>query len=411
MPYADKERQREAARERKRRQRERQRDELKLVGRADCGMERDDLWCVSDGVYVRRATGELVPPLADPDCDWKTVKRKAVAVRDLYKVLGRQDKMDKLGVCASRLDFFENEDGSKKALQWMNACQDRLCPVCSHRRAHRAAARLARILDAVKEEHQGIQSLFLTLTVRNCDGKDLRATLDLLTKAWSKLTRRKAFIKAVRGWFRAIEITYNPETKTFHPHIHVILIVKVAYFPKENGLYIRKCFNPKTDKPDDKGPFWVTLWRESLQVDYDPSIDISKTYVKKGWKGDTNAANDQAVFEAAKYATKDSDFLNPAMPKDEAAWVLGVYTDALVRKRMTAMGGWVLDASDRLDADPEDVTDLVHGDEDGAAILDSETAEYIAVYGWRFRYANYFLRDKYANPDYGGRQREQEDTT
>lgn len=424
MPYTDKDRQREAARERKKRQRERQRaaatEAVRESWRQETGAtshEPDDLEMITSELYVVKATGEVKRPLDDPKSDFRADKRKCLQVKNLYRAGGDQDRADKLASCVTWLEYWENGDGSEKTLHAMNACQSRLCPVCAKRKARRMASRLVRVLDGVEADHKGeYRALFLTLTVKNCKAQDLRATLDLLTRAWAKLRRRRCFARAVLGWFRAIEITYNPETGEYHPHIHAILLVDWDYFADKNakevtnGLYIRhgkeaveldEAGKDKNGIDGYKNPTWVQMWQESLQVDYEPSVRISITKKKK--MGDTtDSASLEAAKEAAKYATKDTDYLNPTMPEAVAVSVLLTYTAALDRKRMTAMGGWVQDAADKLDIDPEDVTDLVHDDEDGAAALTSETAEYVAEYGFRFRYADYFLTARYANPDYQG---------
>ena len=64
------------------------------------------------------------------------------------------------------------------------------------------------VMDHV-EENYNYRYIFLTLTVRNCYGEDLRDTLDLMTKSFNKLSERKAFKQAVKGYFRSLEITYN----------------------------------------------------------------------------------------------------------------------------------------------------------------------------------------------------------
>lgn len=418
MPYIDKDRQREAAKERKKRQRERQRaaagEAAREAMRRDCGgtsHEPDDLEMITSELYADRATGEAVKPLRDAKYDWREHKKKGLKVKNLYRAGGDLARADKLAGCITYLEFLANADGSERTLHGMNACQSRLCPVCANRKARRTAGRLVRVLDAVKADHKGeYHPLFLTLTVRNCAARELRATLDLLTKAWAKLRRRRSFARAVRGWFRAIEITYNSVTGEYHPHIHAILYVAKDYYADRNtkavvnGLYIRQ--GKDTDVIDGyKNPTWVQMWQESLQVDYEPSVRISAVRGRKGHKhATTDEATLEAAKEAAKYATKDVDYLNPAMPEAEAVAVLLTYTAALERKRMTAMGGWIQDAADKLDVDPEDVTDLVHDDEDGAAALTAETAEYIEIYGFRFRYEDYFLKSRYSNPDYGGQE-------
>lgn len=260
-------------------------------------------------------------------------------------------------------------------------------------------ARLVKILKAVKAEHPTATLLFLTLTVRNCKGEDLRDTLTLLTAAWTKLAKRRPVMRAVKGWFRAIEITRNPVTGEYHPHIHAILVVEPDYFKRGKGLYILHSRDEKTPA-DYKGPFWVSMWAECLKADYLPSVRISKAKGKSGEQRDTDAASLSAALEAAKYATKDTEYINGKIPEAERAEVLRTYTDALRGKRLVALGGWLKDAAG--DVDLEEDGDLVHTDEDGDADLTAETAEMLEVYGWHFGVGDHVLKARLVNPDYQG---------
>lgn len=350
-------------------------------------------------LYCDIDTGEAVPGLNDPKYPWRQKKQKTIAVADLYRV-GHDDKYaDRAMSCSTWLQYLANLGGDKRTLQAFNACHLRLCPLCANRRARQMTARLVRILKAVKAEHQTATLLFLTLTVRNCKGKDLRDTLTLLTAAWARLAKRRPFMRAVKGWFRAIEITRNPVTGEYHPHIHAILVVEPDYFKRGKGLYILHSRDEKTPA-DYKGPFWVSMWAECLKADYLPSVRISKAKGKSGEQRDTDAASLSAALEAAKYATKDTEYINGKVPEAERAEVLRTYTDALRGKRLVALGGWLKDAAG--DVDLEEDGDLVHTDEDGDADLTAETAEMLEVYGWHFGVGDHILKARLVNPDYQG---------
>lgn len=338
--------------------------------------------------YIDKPTGELFMHLDDPGFPWADKKRLAVMTAKLLKGGKHGSVGDKLRDCATWLLYLENLDGSKKTLKSANCCKSRFCPVCMARKARITAARLTKVLAKVQADHKGTQMIFLTLTLRNCKGDELRDTLTRITAAWSKLTRRRPFDRAIRGWFRAIEITYNEREDTYHPHIHAILVVEDAYFWPSSGLFLT---------PDK----WWTMWRESLQIDYDPNIDICATYEKTDTNGEKVRKALAAAKEAAKYATKPADYLNPALPKVKAREVLETLIDGLHRKRTTAMGGWVADAADALALDVEEVEDLIH-DEDGNAALTDETAEILAVYGFHFGVLDYVRVARMANPNYQG---------
>ena len=333
-------------------------------------------------------TGEAVElePLRDDKFPWQQRKLKGLDLATLYRTAKLPDKAEKVLSCSTWLQYLATPD-DRRQLHHFNACKNRLCPICNKRKAKRMAAQLLKVLDKVQADHKGTQLIFLTLTLRNCEGDKLRATLDELTPAWFRLIRRRPFARAVRGWFRAIEITYNEDADTYHPHIHAILVVENAYFYKNSPLYLTQ-------------PTWEKMWRESLRVNYNPRVDVRSTY---GKGGKTRKAKKERgeVLEAAKYATKDSDFLNPRMATEKAAEIVATYDAALHRKRLTAMGGWVKEAAAALAVDVEDDSDLVH-DTDGEGELTAATAELLEDYGWHFGVSQHVLMFRQNNPDYQG---------
>jgi len=367
--------------------------------RAAQGVEHP-LTPVAAGLYMDPHTGEAVPALHDEQYDWRRKKQKTIAVADLYRAGHDDQYADRAMSCATWLQYLANLDGDKRTLRAFNACHLRLCPLCSNRRARLMTARLIRILTAVKAEHPTATLLFLTLTVKNCKADELRDTLTLLTAAWTKLAKRRPFMRAVKGWFRAIEITRNQSDGTYHPHIHAILVVEPDYFKRSGGLYIFQGVGAQVPPDGYKIPSWVDMWRQCLQADYQPIVGISRAKGKAGEQRDTNAASLNAAMEAAKYATKDAEYINGKIPEAERADVLRTYTDALRGKRLVALGGWMADAAAGVDL--EDDGDLVHADDDSGGDLTAATAEMLEVYGWHFGVSNHVLKDKTPNPDYQG---------
>jgi len=243
-------------------------------------------------------------------------------------------------------------------------------------------------MDATQAEHK-CQYIFLTLTVQNVPGDKLGEALDVLAAGWSRFMKQRPVQAAVKGWFRAIEITRNNEDGsewygTFHPHIHAIWAVEDGYFKKKSGLYLTK---------DDI----ISRWRLACRLGYDPSVDISQTYEKKRKrkKSGDNQASSGAVLEAAKYATKDSDYISDSLGDEEAAQVVADYTKALHRRRLTAFGGWLKETAQRLRAGDLDNVDLTAGDDER---IREDLAEMIEEYGWHFGAGDYVLARRFVNP-------------
>lgn len=103
-------------------------------------------------------------------------------------------------------------------------CHDRFCPICARKRSAEKASLLSLQVKEALEQHGGASVRFLTLTLVNPPLGELKEALDLLQASWRKLRRTKYFRERVLGGFLSLEITYNSKTRTWHPHLHVLLI-------------------------------------------------------------------------------------------------------------------------------------------------------------------------------------------
>lgn len=330
---------------------------------------------------------EKLERLTDESMDWRVKRMKANRLGQLYRLAGYERYAERVGLCAMWFKFGRFQ-GERKLLG-AKFCKLRLCPICIARGALVRGKMLSKVMDGVQAEHK-CQYIFLTLTMQNVPGDKLGDAVGQLTKAWDRLSKHAAVKRAVQGWFRAIEITRHTKNDlwygTYHPHIHAILAVEDGYFKPSNGLYITH---------DE----WVRRWKMALRVDYDPTVNIKATYgrKKKGKvrKAGEDEASSGAVLEAAKYATKDKDYIDPALSDSEAAQIVTDYTQALHHRRLTAFGGWLKEMAQRLQADDLDHVDLVQG-EDGT--IREDLAEIIEEYGWHFGAGDYVLARRYVNP-------------
>ena len=179
-------------------------------------------------------------------------------------------------------------------------------------------AKVYQALPALVKDYPDIRFLFMTLTIRNCEVKDLRATLTLMGQAWQRLTQLRSW--PARGWVRAVEITRSERYRTAHPHYHCLLMVPPRYFESD---YL---------KQDE----WAELWRQCLRIDYRPVVDIRA--VKLALVPNTQQVNPEphhiwgAVAEILKYAVKPSDMVR------DHDWFLGL-VDQVHKMRGVAIGG------------------------------------------------------------------------
>ncbi len=198
--------------------------------------------------------------------DWKGKKMRNTNLVGSLERLHLTSKVERAKDCGNYLEFKKFDDDTKK-LHRAYFCKVRLCPMCAWRRSLKVFGQVSKIMDEMTKEKE-YRFLFLTLTCKNVPADELTEQINLMFKAFQRLSQRKAFRKAVKGFFRALEITYNNDTDEYHPHFHIILAVKPYYFERKE-YYI-------------KHAEWRELWRKSLRVDYDPQVNI------KAIKNDTS---------------------------------------------------------------------------------------------------------------------------
>jgi plasmid rolling circle replication initiator protein Rep len=240
-----------------------------------------------------------------------------------------------LSRCADRLGVRLHYDTGGQLVQKVQSshfCHQRLCPVCSWRKATAWRRRLIPGLEAFHLEHPKHRPLFLTLTVRNCPVDELRQTIREMHRAWNRLVQRSEF--PTPFWLRRTEVTLKHAISTSqkcdavgaavgagrrplteegadpallhlqgaeqgwgpamaHPHIHALLLVPARYFGPD---YIRQSR-------------WRELWMDTARLDYPPVVDVRRGRAKDQALGD-HRASVAAAIEAAKYISKATDLMN-----------------------------------------------------------------------------------------------------
>lgn len=326
------------------------------------------------------ADGEVFT-LEDRRFNWRERKEKTMQLHDLYSKAGFPDYALRTKNCATFLQFNVYQGGERK-LKTANFCKLRLCPMCISRRARQSVWKLSQVLNLVEADH-GAKFLFLTLTMKNVPGDQLGDALGQLTKAWDRFRDQQQIKRSVKGWFRAVEITRSG--KNYHPHLHVILAVEADYFSRESrksGKYLNQ-----TDL--------IGRWQKALRVDYKPSVRIQTTKARAGTGEAVCSAGGRAAVEAAKYAVKDEDYIDPKLPEAEAVRILTDYTHALHGRRLTAFGGWLKEAARALDADDLEDGDLIHTEEE---TLRDDLIEMVEGFNWHFGAGDFILSGREINP-------------
>lgn len=246
---------------------------------------------------------------------------------------GRAHRMSN---CSTYIEYEIALETGVIRLKRANLCRDRLCPTCNWRLAIRRAAEMQETIKAIATADPSAVGLLLTLTVRNCPSNRLRWTIQHISQSFTRLRKHRLFARKIMGYARSIEITYNPTTDTYHPHIHALLIV-----PKE---YLNAPI-PQAE--------YASMWQRAAALDYTPIVDIRRTYAPPTDTADETEQQqpemqvitapiselEKGTQEAVKYFVKPA-----ALRAILASEDLDELAIALSGHRLIAYGGCIKDA-------------------------------------------------------------------
>jgi len=306
--------------------------------------EGEDSWYLSD--------------ISPADKPWDIHRAESDEIAKLYGIVGYSRYSERISDCSQRLTYAmqANDDGELKLrLREAKFCRVRHCPVCQWRRQQMWRARFFKALPQVQAKYPTARWIFVTLTVKNCELTELRATLTRMNAAWKRLLLRKEF--PALGFIKSVEVTRKPEDGTAHPHFHCLMLVPAGYFTRGYISHAK----------------WTELWQSCLKADYTPIVNVKVVKSTKGTSDDSpeasNAALLMAICETLKYAVKPSDLLADPQWLDEL-------TKQLQKTRAISIGGCLKEFFS--EDDPED---LINGEiEEGEKTEDEATLDFI----WSF---------------------------
>jgi plasmid rolling circle replication initiator protein Rep len=300
-------------------------------------------------------------------------------------------------------------------------CKVPHCPMCQWRRELKWRAKFLAILPEICSLYPTRRWVFLTLTIRNCDLQDLRATLKRLNEAFNRLVKLKGF--PMDGFVKSVEVTRawdcyhrgnylgrhgtkwiagwearNKErlelrpTNEVHPHLHICGLVPAGYFSKS---YI-------------KHEQWVEMWRHSLRIDYDPMVNIQAVKSKKSkslilptpeqfienpLSDDTGMI--QAICETLKYTVKEKDLIGVYCQDDKtnSEW-LKLVTEQLYKTRKVEYRGILKEVGKELEeAYNSDNLEKINEDEE----IPKDVNLKELTFRWIDSLENYILRSDYVS--------------
>lgn len=215
----------------------------------------------------------------------KPSEKKAKMNDFLEKIKNKvSEKMSlKIFECGDIVGFLKSK-GEKIRLHGGNFCNNRFCPLCSWRKAKKDGYLLMLLFSVVQKIHKK-ELIFLTLTAPNVVSELLESEIKDFNKAFKRLSETKDFKNICKGYIRKLEVTYNVQENTYHPHFHVVIAVNKSYFT-DTKSYI----NQKK---------WLEMWQVAKRNPKITQVDIRKAKLDD-MKG---------VYEMATYSAKASDYL------------------------------------------------------------------------------------------------------
>lgn len=227
-----------------------------------------------------------------------------------------------------------------------NFCKNRLCPVCNRRYAAQKWHKVKNIADNIKMAFWPTWAL-LTLTVKNVPAENLSEEITHLMKSIDRYHKTALWRENVFGFFRSLEITYNKQSATYHPHYHYILCLPSDYADNLTSTYE-----------------WRTTWERSARLDYTSQVDIRLI------KDDDDLSG--GIAEVAKYAVKISTVA------DHGENALKPLTAALKGRRLISFGGIIKDYAKQYDVCNKQ--DLRERDKIPEATYKYENGQYIELW-------------------------------
>jgi plasmid rolling circle replication initiator protein Rep len=208
-------------------------------------------------------------------------------------------ELDALQECGSFLVFRHYYELEKYRMLAGCTCKKHLlCSLCAIRRAAKYVAVYDEKIKQVQAD-QAFDFLFITLTIKN--GPDLSERYSHLRESFKKLLQRrkdslmvkqkkKSLFRFVEGAIFSYEVTFNDDSREYHPHLHMIALVKKGTFDFQEKTYGEKPVNLVPE-------LWAGLVQDWKEITGDSKIVDVRLI-------DDEEGKMSALVETFKYALK-----------------------------------------------------------------------------------------------------------
>lgn len=190
---------------------------------------------------------------------------------------------ERMGDCCRVPLLFRSED-SDEVRVCEQTCKVRICPRCAEQKRRMMFGRITAIVEAMDDPR------FLTLTLQS-SARPLREQIHDLISSFRRMRQRKQWKRKMRGGVGTIEVTWNPKTHQWHPHIHTLV----------DGEYWAKQLISDEWKAASNGSFIVDI--EIVHGRKKMAFYVGK-YVSKGTDTKTLPSGRIAEFATAMHGVR-----------------------------------------------------------------------------------------------------------
>lgn len=222
-----------------------------------------------------------------------------------------QNKIDRVKGCSNHFTAVADRTLQKSKIVKAIRCKDKFCPVCQKIKSTKNALAIDTMYKYIRETTK-FEYIFITLTAPNVKADELSQELEEYSKAFKRMLKTKKLLKINKGYIAKLEITYNAEDDSYHPHYHVIMAVANRYF-KDSNYYI-------------KHEEWLEIWQKAKRDNNITQVDVRKV------KNKNEDGINSEILELAKYMAKSADYFS-------SLDVFETYFNETYKKRFMRYGG------------------------------------------------------------------------
>ena len=222
-----------------------------------------------------------------------------------------ENRIDRVKSCSNYFTAVADRTLEKSKIVKAIRCRDKFCPVCQKIKSTKNALAIEAMYNYLRDTTK-LNYLFITLTAPNIKSNELNKELLSYSKSFERMIKTKKIEKINKGYIAKLEITYNFEEDTYHPHYHILMAVPSYYF-KNPDYYLKQ-------------NEWLEIWQKAKRDKNITQVDVRKVQ-NKNIDGISSE-----VLELAKYMAKSADYFN-------SLDVFETYYNETHKKRFMRYGG------------------------------------------------------------------------